>query len=78
VSAIMPYYGVPMGVTHDGVTYDQTGMAFSDQIVNGLLRDRLGFQGYVNSDTGIINDRAWGLEENTIPASTTSPRSPSS
>jgi beta-glucosidase len=67
VSSIMPYYGVPMGVTHDGVTYDQTGMAFSDQIVNELLRDELGFAGYVNSDTGIINDRAWGLEDRTVP-----------
>ncbi|MFI7581068.1 glycoside hydrolase family 3 protein [Kocuria kalidii] len=67
VSSIMPYYGVPMGVTHDGVTYDQTGMAFSDQIVNDLLREELGFAGYVNSDTGIINDRAWGLEESTVP-----------
>lgn len=67
VSAIMPYYGVPMDVTYDGVTYEQTGFAFSDQIVNGLLRDELGFQGYVNSDTGIINDRAWGLEESTVP-----------
>ncbi|SNR57224.1 glycoside hydrolase family 3 protein [Blastococcus mobilis] len=67
VSAIMPYYGIPMGVTHDGVTYDQTGMAFSEQIVNDLLRDELGFQGYVNSDTGIINDRAWGLETKSVP-----------
>jgi beta-glucosidase len=67
VSAIMPYYGVPMGVTHDGVEYDQTGMAFSGQIVNDLLRDKLGFQGYVNSDTGIINDRAWGFEDKTVP-----------
>ncbi|USQ74764.1 glycoside hydrolase family 3 protein [Ornithinimicrobium cryptoxanthini] len=66
-AAIMPYYGVPMGVTHDGVTYDQIGMAFSDEIVTGLLRDSLGFAGYVNSDTGIVTDRAWGLEEVTIP-----------
>ena len=29
VAAIMPYYGVPMNVTYDGVTFDQTGMAFS-------------------------------------------------
>ena len=65
-AAIMPYYGVPMGVTHDGVTYEQIGMAFSDQIVNGLLRDTLGFAGYVNSDTGIVTDRAWGLEEVTV------------
>lgn len=67
VSAIMPYYGAPVALTYNGTTYQQTGMAFSDQIVNGLLRDELGFQGYVNSDTGIINDRAWGLETSTVP-----------
>ncbi|WP_264671396.1 glycoside hydrolase family 3 protein [Arthrobacter sp. VKM Ac-2550] len=67
VSSIMPYYGVPVDVTYEGVDYDEVGMAFSDQIVNGLLRDQMGFDGYVNSDTGIINDRAWGLEDATVP-----------
>ncbi|MCC2593933.1 glycoside hydrolase family 3 protein [Tessaracoccus sp. OS52] len=66
-AAIMPYYGVPMGVTYEGIEFDQIGMAFSDQIVNGLLRERLGFAGYINSDTGIVTDRAWGLEEATVP-----------
>ena len=67
VSSIMPYYGVPIEVTYEGVTYDEVGFAFSKQIVTDLLRDKLGFQGYVNSDTGIINDRAWGLENKTVP-----------
>jgi beta-glucosidase len=67
VSAIMPDDGVPVNVTYNGITYDPIGMAFSNQIVNDLLRGQLGFQGYVNSDTGIINDRAWGLEETTVP-----------
>ena len=67
VSSIMPYYGVPINLTYDGVTYDQVGMAFSKPIVTDLLRGKLGFQGYVNSDTGIINSRAWGLENKTIP-----------
>src|SRR5690606_28377968 len=66
-AAIMPYYGVPMDVTHDGVELDQIGMAFSGQLVTGLLRGELGFTGYVNSDTGIVTDRAWGLEEKTVP-----------
>ncbi|EQB17001.1 glycoside hydrolase family 3 protein [Sphingobium lactosutens] len=61
-SSIMPYYGVPIGVTYEGVRYDQTGMAFSKQIVTDLLRDKLGFKGYVNSDTGIVEQRGWGLE----------------
>jgi beta-glucosidase len=68
VSAIMPYYGVPIDATYDGVKYDQIGMAFSKQIVTDLLRDRLGFKGYVNSDTGVINSRAWGLESQSVPA----------
>ncbi|WP_298039876.1 glycoside hydrolase family 3 N-terminal domain-containing protein [uncultured Microbacterium sp.] len=67
VSSIMPYYGVPVDVTYEGVDYDEVGMAFSDQVVNGLLRDQMGFTGYVNSDTGIINDRARGLEDATVP-----------
>jgi beta-glucosidase len=67
VSSIMPYYGVPIEVTYEGVKYEQTGMAFSKQVVTDLLRGKLGFKGYVNSDTGIINDRAWGLEGKTVP-----------
>jgi beta-glucosidase len=65
-AAIMPYYGVPVGASHDGVTFDEVGMAFSPQIVNDLLRDRLGFSGYVNSDSGIIEERGWGLEGSRI------------
>lgn len=67
VSSVMPYYGVPIEVVHDGVRYEQTGMAFSKQVVTDLLRGKLGFNGYVNSDTGVINDRAWGLEGKTVP-----------
>ena len=66
VSSVMPYYGVPVNVTHQGVTYGPTGFAFSREIVTDLLRGKLGFAGYVNSDTGIISDRAWGLEQRTV------------
>jgi beta-glucosidase len=67
VSSIMPYYGVPINVTYEGVTYDQVGFAFNKQIVNDLLRGKLGFKGNVNSDTGIVNERAWGLEDKSVP-----------
>ena len=67
VASIMPYYGVPIGVTYEGVSYDQIGFAFNRQIVTDLLRGKLGFQGYVNSDTGIVNERAWGLEGKSVP-----------
>jgi beta-glucosidase len=62
VSSIMPYYGVPVNVTYQGVRYDQTGMAFSRQVVTDLLRGKLGFKGYANSDSGVIEERGWGLE----------------
>jgi beta-glucosidase len=62
VSAIMPYYSVPVGLTHDGVAFDEVGFAFNPQAITDLLRNKLGFKGYVNSDTGIITQRAWGLE----------------
>jgi beta-glucosidase len=65
-SSVMPYYGVPTKVTYRGVTYAPTGFAFSKAIVTDLLRGTLGFAGYVNSDTGIINDRAWGLEQRSV------------
>jgi beta-glucosidase len=63
----MPYYGVPIRLTYDGIAFEPVGMAFSKQIVTDLLRGRLGFKGYVNSDTGIITDRGWGLERKTVP-----------
>ena len=65
-SALMPYYGVPVDLSHQGMAFDRTGMAFSKQIVTDLLRGRLGFTGYVNSDTGIITSRAWGLEQKPV------------
>jgi beta-glucosidase len=67
VSSVMPYYGVPVNVTYQGVPYGATGFAFSKEIVTDLLRGKLRFAGYVNSDTGIISDRAWGLEQRTVP-----------
>jgi beta-glucosidase len=66
-SSIMPYYGVPVGATFEGMKFEPIGLAFSKTVVSDLLRGRLGFKGYVNSDTGIITQRAWGLENKTVP-----------
>jgi beta-glucosidase len=66
VSSVMPYYGVPIGATYKGKRFDEVGMAFSPQIIDQLLRKDLGFKGYVNSDSGIIEERGWGLEGNRI------------
>ncbi|NHN35781.1 glycoside hydrolase family 3 protein [Pseudomaricurvus alcaniphilus] len=66
-SSIMAYYGVPVGQAHQP---NDVGMAFSKGIVTDLLRNKLGFKGYVNSDTGIIGEpganRAWGLEGKSV------------
>lgn len=66
-SSIMAYYGIPVDQDYEP---NDVGMAFSKGIVTGLLRDKLGFKGYVNSDTGIIGpigaNRAWGLEDKSI------------
>ena len=63
VSSIMPAYGIPVGTKY---APNDVGMAFSRGLLTALLRDTLGFQGNLNSDTGIIGARAWGLETKTI------------
>jgi beta-glucosidase len=62
-SSIMAYYGIPVGQAY---LPNDVGMAFSKGILTELLREKLGFKGYINSDTGIIGDRAWGLEDKTV------------
>jgi len=54
---IMPLLRGAEGVTSAGV-----GMAYDSGIVTGLLREKLGFTGVVNSDTGITTGMPWGVE----------------
>lgn len=66
-SQIMPYYGMPVGTQ-----YEEVGFAFNRQIITGILREQLAFDGIVCSDWGLISDanilgqampaRAWGCE----------------
>lgn len=73
LTSVMPYYGIPVGMQDvykpaDDIVYDEeigVGMAFSKGILEDLLRGELGFVGNVNSDTGIIGQRGWGLEDYT-------------
>lgn len=65
---IMPYYGIPIGQTNEDV-----GFAFNRDLIQGFLRDSLGFDGVVCTDWNIITDswinqgRAWGVEELSVP-----------
>ena len=63
VSSIMPYYGVPVGQRY---LPNDVGMSFSRGIVTELLRDRLGFEGNVNSDTAIATTMPWGVEDKSV------------
>jgi beta-glucosidase-like glycosyl hydrolase len=71
-AAIMPYYGMPVGLEVDGEPIEQVGFAFNAQVVTGMLREQLGYEGVVLTDWELVNDnhvgdqvlpaRAWGVE----------------
>lgn len=71
-TSMMPYYAIPSEEKsvppHPPVDepFEQVGMAFNKAIVTDLLRDKLGFKGYVNSDSGILQGMAWGVEDLTM------------
>ena len=60
---IMPYYGIPVGQSNEDVAF-----GFNKDIIQGLLRDSLNFEGVVCTDWNIISKtkisegRAWGVE----------------
>lgn len=71
-SAIMPYYGMPVGLDVDGEPVEPVGFGYNAGMITGLLRDELGFDGVVCTDWELVNDnhvgdqvlpaRAWGVE----------------
>lgn len=70
-ASIMPYYAKPAkaksGEQYDRngnpITWIPVGFAFNRMFIQDLLRDQMGFAGYVNSDSGITQRMAWGVEE---------------
>lgn len=72
-AGIMPYYGRPIGLEIAGEPIEEVGFGFNRQVVTGLLRDRLGYDGVVLSDWELVTDnhvgdqvlpaRAWGVEQ---------------
>jgi beta-glucosidase len=69
---MMPYYGQPIGTP-----YEEVGFGFNRDVVTGILREQLGFDGIVCTDWGLIDDhpimgephvaRAWGVEHLSVP-----------
>ena len=71
-AGIMPYYGMPVGLEIDGEKIEEVGFGYNRQVVTGLLREKLGYDGVVVTDWELVNDnhvgdqvlpaRAWGVE----------------
>lgn len=72
VSAIMPSYGVPIGLERNGEQIEEVGFGFNRQMLTGLLREELGYDGVICADWGLVTEsrigdmqlppRAWGAE----------------
>jgi beta-glucosidase len=72
-SALMPYYGMPIGLELDGEAVEEVGFGFNKQILTGLLREKLGYDGVICTDWGLVTGttvfgkplpaRAWGVEQ---------------
>ena len=75
VSSIMPYYAKPYGAksapqVYQGMELDLSeavGFAFNKAFIGDLLRDKMGHEGYINSDSGIIGNMAWGMYDYDVP-----------
>ncbi|MBQ8554232.1 MAG: glycoside hydrolase family 3 protein [Clostridia bacterium] len=69
-SSIMPYYSKPAAhksaVQQDcqgqDVCFDPYGFAYNRVFIHDILRGQMGFEGYINSDTGIVHNMKWGVE----------------
>ncbi|GHH40333.1 beta-glucosidase [Lentzea cavernae] len=69
---VMPYYGMPVGLEVDGEPIAEVGFGYNRQVVTGMLREGLGFDGVVLTDWELVMDnhvgdkvlpaRAWGVE----------------
>ncbi len=69
-SSIMPYYAIPSNeksfipqAPFDGEFEEEIAFAYNKQFIDELLRIKMGFEGYVNTDTGVLDGMAWGAED---------------
>ena len=76
-SAIMSYYNNPSSEksaaqfprewwASDTQQFEGVAGAYNTAILTRLLRERMGFKGYVNTDSGILSNNAFGVEKLTV------------
>ncbi len=73
-SSIMPDYSrvgtdgrsVPQYYRGKLTSTEEVGSAYSKELITGLARETMGFDGYVNSDSGIITEQTYGVEDLTL------------
>ena len=68
VSSIMPYYSIPaheksavQNYKGKRIPFEPVGFAFNEYFIQNILREDMGFKGYINSDSGILDNMAWGV-----------------
>ncbi len=69
-SAIMPYYSKPAKAKsaeqkdceNNVIDMQPFGFAYNKYFIDTILRNQMGFKGYINSDTGIVHNMCWGVE----------------
>jgi beta-glucosidase len=70
-SAVMSYYNVPNNELSanqlpkhlwysEDQQFEEVAGAYNKALIDGLLKGEMGFDGYVNSDSGILTTTAWG------------------
>ena len=74
-ASVMPYYSKPAAEKsapqHDlqgnEIDMQPYGFAYNHYFIDTMLRGQMGFTGYINSDTGIAHNMAWGVEMLDVP-----------
>ncbi|WP_026565176.1 glycoside hydrolase family 3 protein [Bacillus sp. UNC41MFS5] len=68
-SSMMPYYSIPsvkksavQEFEGENIPFEEVGFTFNDYFLNTILREKLGFKGYINSDSGVTSKMSWGVE----------------
>lgn len=75
VSSIMPDYSriatdgraVPQTYRGEVTSTEEVPSAYSKELITDLARNKMGFDGYVNSDSGITTVQIYGVEDLTEP-----------